>query len=77
VAVSGARPKEVTFNCSASSLEEAGLVFTLDAKSSQDALVVKIPVLSAQQSVFVATSMGVIASQDPLPWREGLLLCLY
>jgi hypothetical protein len=74
VAVDGSGPQEITFDFAAESLEPASLVFSLRAGDNSDALSADIPVMSAQQSVFVATSMGVTASDSPLPWVEGLAL---
>ena len=74
VTMNGLRPREVTFGFSAQSLEAANLIFTLSAGAATDALAADIPVLSAQQSVYVATSMGITASDSVVPWMEGLQL---
>ena len=74
VAVDGTRPHEITFGFSAVSLEAANLVFSLAAGASNDALSAEIPVLSAQQPVSIATSMGITATQTAVPWMEGLQL---
>lgn len=74
VTLSGTAPMEVTFEFQADTLVPATLVFSLSAGTSADALSSELLILPVQQPVFVGTSMGITASESPVPWVEGIAL---
>jgi hypothetical protein len=66
-------PREALFHFKAEELGKSDLTFSANgAKIDGDALMKPLPVLGIQDSVFVATSMGITASPDGKKWDEAV-----
>ena len=74
VRIVGSSPQELVFGFSADQMVDAELQFSASSTAGSDAFTASLPVLAAQDSVFLATSMQVDGTAAGTPWAEGIAL---